>query len=147
MTEEFERITIRLKPYEQETFKVLMSAVRQRAGYDVPATDVVKSLMGFKTKLAPLADADREILKNRPDRNLRNLAGKRQDSPADRSNPPTDEPQSTAALPESMDSSDESTSQTAGGNFPCEPKNKGMRGRGFLDARTGKIIGRGKPDH
>jgi len=60
--EDFSRITIRLKPYEKEAFKELVSNIRSRAGYDVPATDIVKSLMGFKSKLAPLSEEDRTIL-------------------------------------------------------------------------------------
>jgi len=62
MNEDFSRITIRLKPYEQEAFKVLVAKIRDRAGYDVPATDIVKSLMGFKAKLASLSEDDRAVL-------------------------------------------------------------------------------------
>ena len=39
-----------------------------------------------------------------------------------------------------------SVSGAAGGKDAREPKNAAARGRGFIDARTGKIIGRGKPD-
>ena len=60
--EDFGRITIRLKPYEKEAFRILVEKVRDRAGYAVPATEIVKSLMDFKTKLAPLSDEDRAIL-------------------------------------------------------------------------------------
>lgn len=70
MTDDYSRITIRLKPYEQETFSNLIKMLRERAGYDVPATDVVKSLMGFKTKLAALKDEDRAILRKMPEKKL-----------------------------------------------------------------------------
>jgi hypothetical protein len=62
MTEDFSRITIRLKAHEQNAFRALISQVRQKVGYEVPATEIVKSLMGFKTKLAQLSNEDRSIL-------------------------------------------------------------------------------------
>ena len=68
MAENFGRITIRLKPHEKEAFGRLMAIIRTRAGYDVPATEVVKSLMGFNAKLAPLSEEDRAVLKNKIER-------------------------------------------------------------------------------
>lgn len=62
MADNFERITIRLKPYEQKIFKNLMDSLRDRAGYDIPATDVVKSLMGFKTKLSLITKEDQRYV-------------------------------------------------------------------------------------
>ncbi len=63
MEEDYSRITFRLKPHEIIAFGRLMDMIRKRAGYAVPATDVVKSLMGFKTKLAPLTEEDRTVLR------------------------------------------------------------------------------------
>ena len=63
MADDFSRITIRLKPHEEKAFRALVQEIRHRAGYEVPATEVVKSLMGFKTKLAPLTDEDRAMLR------------------------------------------------------------------------------------
>jgi hypothetical protein len=63
MTDDFSRITIRLKTHEQAAFRLLINEIRKRAGYEVPATEVVKSLMGFRTKLSDLSDSDRSILK------------------------------------------------------------------------------------
>lgn len=68
--EDYARITIRLKPHERQNFGHLMEIVRSRAGYDVPATDVIKNLMGFKTKLAPLSEDDRAVLKKETVRKL-----------------------------------------------------------------------------
>jgi hypothetical protein len=64
----FSRITIRLKPHEEILFGRLIVDVRRRTGYPIPATEVVKNLMGFETRLAPLNDADRDLL--RQDRKL-----------------------------------------------------------------------------
>ena len=66
VNEDFSRITFRLKPYEQEAFKALVTKIRDRAGYDVPATDIVKNLMGFKSKLAALSEEDRALLRPPP---------------------------------------------------------------------------------
>ena len=63
VNEDYSRIAFRLKPYEQEAFKALVTLIRGRAGYDVPATDIVKNLMGFKSKLAPLSEEDRALLR------------------------------------------------------------------------------------
>lgn len=75
MAEDYSRITIRLKPYEQNAFRRLMSYVQKNAGYEVAATDVVKSLMGFEaTRLKePLGDKERMILKKKIERKLRPL--------------------------------------------------------------------------
>lgn len=72
MPDEFSRITIRLKPHELRAFTELMTLVRTRAGYAVPATDVVKNLMGFKTKLSPFGESEKAILKQQKLRKLEN---------------------------------------------------------------------------
>ena len=59
-------ITFRLNHYENEAFMALVAMVRERVGYDVPVTDIIKNLMGFKSKLAALSEEDRALLRPPP---------------------------------------------------------------------------------
>lgn len=64
--EDLSRVFIRFKPEEEKKLRVVVELVRERSGYEIPITDILKALMQMRS-LMVLTDEDRDLVKPEAD--------------------------------------------------------------------------------